>query len=269
VFTQFAADWLALREDADAAARAVELLDPLRAQLRGRHRKLVIRDLGSGTGSMGRWLAERLPGPQHWVLTDRDPELLARAAGGLPSPATSVTELRDITLLTAEDLTGTSLVTGSALLDLLTAGEVAGLADACVDAGCPAFFALSVVGRVELTPGDPLDGVLASAFNAHQRRTSGGRRLLGPDAVTATAAAFTRRGAVVHRRPSPWRLGPAQARLTEQWLRGWVAAAREHDPELSAAADDYLRRRLATCASGDLTAVVHHEDLVAVPPVVA
>jgi len=269
VFTQFAPDWLALREGADSAARAADLLEPLRAQLRGRHRKLVIRDLGSGTGSMGRWLAARLPGPQHWVLTDRDPELLARAAGGLPSPATAVTELRDITLLTAEDLSGTSLVTGSALLDLLTEGEVAGLADACVDAGCPAYLALSVVGRVELNPAHPLDGELAAAFNEHQRRTIGGRRLLGPDAAAATAAAFTRRGATVHRRPSPWRLGPSQAPLTEQWLRGWVAAAREQRPELAPAADDYLRRRLATCATGDLRATVHHEDLVAIPAAVA
>ena len=45
----------------------------------GRRPPLLVHDLGSGTGSMVRWLAPRLPGPQHWVLHDRDPDLLAAA----------------------------------------------------------------------------------------------------------------------------------------------------------------------------------------------
>jgi hypothetical protein len=221
--------------------------------------------LGCGTGAMGRWLTERLPWPPHWILTDRDPGLLARAATSLPSPATAVTELRDITTLTAADLAGTSLVTGSALLDLLTAEEVAGLATACVEARCPALLMLSVVGRVEVDPADPLDAELAAAFNAHQRRTSGGRRLLGPDAVDVASEAFGQQGAVVYRQPSPWRLGQQQATLIGQWLRGWVAAAREQRPDLARSADAYLRRRLAECAAGELRATIHHEDLLAFP----
>ncbi|HWM04148.1 MAG TPA: class I SAM-dependent methyltransferase [Actinophytocola sp.] len=256
---RFAPDWLALREDADAAARSTELLAPLRARLPAG--PLVVRDLGSGTGSMGRWLAARLPGPQHWILTDRDPELLDRAAAGLPAPATTSTELRDITRLTAEDLSGTSLVTGSALLDILTEQEVAGLAAACLGAGVPALFALSVVGRVELDPADLLDADLAAAFDTHQRRTVDGRRLLGPDAVEAAAAAFAHHGATVHRRPSPWLLGPDQAALTAEWLRGWVGAATEQRPELAPDAAAWLDRRLA----GGLRVVVHHEDLLALP----
>jgi hypothetical protein len=255
---RFAPDWLALREDADATARSTELLAPLRPQLAG---PLVVRDLGSGTGSMGRWLAPRLPGRQHWILTDRDPELLARAAAGLPTPATTSTELRDITSLTAADLTGTSLVTGSALLDILTEEEVAGLAAACAGAGVPALFALSVVGRVELDPPDPLDADLAAAFDAHQRRTVAGRRLLGPDAVEAAAAAFTHQGATVHRRPSPWLLGPDQSALSAEWLRGWVGAATEQRPDLTRDAAAWLDRRLAD----GLRVAVHHEDLLALP----
>jgi hypothetical protein len=266
--TQYLPEWLALRADADAAARAAGLLDPLRTYLAEddrRHRKLVIRDLGCGTGAMGRWLSERLPRPQRWILTDRDPGLLARAATGLPSPATAVTELRDITTLTAADLAGTSLVTGSALLDLLTAGEVAALAAACVEAGCPALFVLSVVGRVELDPPHPLDAELTTAFNDHQRRTIAGRRLLGPDAVDAATEAFGQQGVMVYRRPSPWRLGRQQAALIVQWLRGWVAVAGEQRPDLAPGADAYLRRRLAECTAGELRATIHHEDLLALP----
>jgi hypothetical protein len=252
--SDFSPDWLALREPADASARAQELLQTLRTFLTSTD--LVVRDLGSGTGSMARWLSDRLPGTQKWILTDRDPALLEVAAASLPG---AVPDLRDVTSLTPTDLAGTSLVTASALLDLLTKEEVTDLAAACVGARVPALFALTVVGRVELTPVDPLDAPLAAAFNAHQRRTVGGRALLGPSAVPAMATAFLRLGATVHRRPSPWRLGESQSALAAEWLRGWVSAACEQDPTLQV--DDYVARRL----SEGVRITVHHEDLLALP----
>ncbi|HLV72221.1 hypothetical protein FHX41_1932 [Actinomadura hallensis] len=258
----FDPSWLALREGADAAARASELLDPLREALPP-DEPLVIWDLGCGTGSQGRWLSGRLRGPQHWILHDRDPALLDLArdnayvtADGLP--ATIETRKGDLGSLRASDLVGASLVTASALLDVLTAAEIEAIAAAVA---CPALLTLSVVGRVRLSPADPFDGEVAAAFDAHQRR--GG--LLGPDAVTAATEAFGRRGASVRTRPSPWRLGPARSALTAAWLRGWVGAAVEQRPELGPRADAYLRRRLAECAAGELTAEVHHVDLLALP----
>ncbi|MFJ6749199.1 MULTISPECIES: SAM-dependent methyltransferase [unclassified Streptomyces] len=277
---RFAPEWLELRERADAAARAPELLRPLRERLTppppptgrpGSPRRLVIRDLGCGTGSMGRWLAVRLPGPQHWILHDHDPLLLEHAGRRMPataadgSPVTAATERGDLARLTAEHLAGTSLVTASALLDLLTHAEVEDLAEACTDAGCPVLLALSVAGHVELSPSDPLDAELAAAFDDHQRRTDQGRRLLGPDAIAVATEAFERRGATVRVQASPWRLGSPEAALTAAWLRGWVGAAREARPELGPRADAYLRRRLETCAAGELNVAVHHTDLLALP----
>ncbi|MBP2333939.1 hypothetical protein JOF41_000117 [Saccharothrix coeruleofusca] len=257
----FAPEWLALREEADAQARAGELVDPLRKIVVNRT-PVLIRDLGCGTGSMGRWLSGRLPGPQHWVLHDRDPRLLALAGATVTGPGVTVeTREGDLTALRADDLAGTSLVTASALLDLLTEDEVGALAAACAGAGCPALLTLSVIGRVELDPPDPLDAAFTEAFNAHQRRTEHGRALLGPDAVPVAVAAFQDLGMAVSTRPSPWRLGPGQAELTERWLRGWVGAACEQEPDLLPEAEDYLRRRLG----GELRAVVHHQDLLALP----
>ncbi|EST35179.1 trans-aconitate methyltransferase [Streptomyces roseochromogenus subsp. oscitans DS 12.976] len=269
---RYAPEWLRLREPADAAARALDLLDPLRIRLANLRDgtgtgALAVHDLGCGTGSMGRWLAPRLDGPQHWVLHDRDPYLLHFAAAASPRAAadgsgvTVETRRGDVARLTPDALAGASLVTASALLDVLTRAEVATLADACAGAGCPALLTLSVVGRVELTPADPLDAEITEAFNAHQRR--GG--LLGPDAVTVAGEAFAASGAAVRVRPSPWRLGPAEVTLTEQWLRGWVGAAVEERPELGDRAERYLRDRLAACAAGELRVVVHHTDLLALP----
>ena len=265
----FAPEWLYLREPADAAARATELLDPLRAHLPA---DFTVRDLGCGTGSLGRWLAARLPGTQHWILHDRDTALLDHARAALPgvaldgSPVDVVAEQCDVTALRAADLAGTSLVTASALLDLLTRDEVTALARAVVEAGCAALLMLSVTGRVELSPADPLDPAIAAAFNAHQRRITGGRRLLGPNAVDVAATAFGRLGATVLRAESAWRLGPDQAELQRQWLEGWVGAAVEQLPELRPVADVYLQRRLEMAEAGELRAVIGHGDLLVLPP---
>lgn len=269
---RFPAAWLELREPADAAARAAALLDPLCDHLEGQGPEPIqVWDLGSGTGAMARWLAPRLPRGQRWVLHDRDPDLLAHAAsyGALVaadgSPVTVVTRLRDITGVRAVDLAGVSLLTASALLDLLTGDEVDRLAAACVEAGVAVLFTLSVTGQVRLSPADPLDARIGVAFNEHQRRLVGRRRLLGPDAAGVTVAAFRRRGARVRQQASPWRLGADHPDLLAQWLRGWVGAACEQRPGLSAVADDYLRRRLAAAADGALSAVVGHRDLLVLP----
>ncbi|MFE1461979.1 MULTISPECIES: class I SAM-dependent methyltransferase [Streptomyces] len=265
---RYAPEWLELREGADAAARAHDLLDPLRirlANLPGRSGGLVIHDLGCGTGSMGRWLAPHLDGAQHWVLHDRDPYLLHFAAVASPrssadgSRVTVETRRGDVGRLTPDALHGASLVTASALLDVLTRDEITTLAAACAGAGCTALLTLSVAGRVELTPPDPLDEEITEAFNAHQKRTG----LLGPDAATVAAEVFSEHGATVQLHPSPWRLGPDEAALTAQWLRGWVGAAVEQRPELRERADRYLRERLDACAAGELRVVVHHTDLLA------
>jgi hypothetical protein len=256
---EFSTGWLSLREPADADARATELLDPLHSALKGRP-ELVIRDLGCGTGSLGRWLAPRLPGPQRWVMEDRDPALLAYAATQMPAAAgvTVETKLGDVTAVTAADLAGTDLITCSALLDILTAAEVDALAAACAGARCAALLTLSVIGEVRIEPADPLDREIADAFNAHQRRVHGNRQLLGPDAPAAAVRAFEGAGAAVSVAASPWRLGPERSALTAEWLDGWLAAAAVQRPDLPI--DAYRERR----RQRDLVVTVGHTDLLAI-----
>jgi hypothetical protein len=208
----------------------------------------VIHDLGGGSGAMGRWLAPRLPGPQHWVVHDRDPALLELAVANPPAEATVEARLSDITRLTPRDLAGASLVTASALLDLLTADELAAMLRAC--AGLPMLLTLTVTGRATLSPAEPLDARIGAAFNDHQRRD--GR--LGPDAVEQLPA-----GAVV--RPSPWRLDAAHADLMAEWLDGWITAACEQEPALAVEAAAYRERRSA----GKLAVTVDHADVLVLP----
>jgi hypothetical protein len=253
--------WLVLREPADAAARSADLAERLRRYLPAAGR-LVIHDLGGGSGAMGRWLAPRLPGRQHWVVHDRDAELLellVADAPGLAADGAAVTvEARwsDVTRLEPQDLASASVVVASALLDLLTADGLVQMLRACT--GRPMLLTLTVVGRVTLSPADPLDARIGAAFNAHQQR--GG--LLGPDAVAAVVEEV---GAEVLVWPSPWRLNGAPADLTAEWLDGWVAAACEQEPGLAAEAGAYRYRRLAQAAAGELAVTVDHADLLVLP----
>ena len=266
-------EWLALREPADAAARSARLAERLARHLSGADR-LVIHDLGAGSGAMGRWLAPRLSGPQHWVVHDRDADLLdlAVAVAAAPGPAadgaavTVQARMSDITRLTPDDLAGADLIVASALLDLLSASELRGILDLWSGIGkCPMLLALTVVGRVVLTPADPLDARIAAAFNAHQRRTTTAGRLLGPDAVAAAVEQLRVTGAEVIVAPSPWTLDAAHANLAAEWLHGWVAAAREQDRALAAPAGAYRDRRLAQAAAGNLAVTVEHADLLVLP----
>jgi SAM-dependent methyltransferase len=264
-------DWLALRAPADTRARdaaAGALLPPLLERL-GRTGDLPtasdlalrIVDLGAGTGANLRWLAPRLPHPdrQHWMLVDQDPGLLARG----PGQATAVkADVADLGRLLPE-FGGADLITASALLDVLYPDQLAAIIDAIVDARVPALFSLSVTGEVVLDPAEPLDGPLAAAFDAHQRRD--GR--LGPDAGGHAMRLFRDRGWSVLEVRTPWLLSAANgdAELIDAWLDGRVEAAVEHQPDLASEAAAWLVRRRATPSAPGPEAVVGHTDLLALP----
>jgi hypothetical protein len=268
--TRVSPGWLALREPADAEARARDLAAALERALPASGSR-IIHDLGCGTGAMGRWLAPLLAGPQHWVLHDRDADLLALAAADVLGPAgdgaavTVEANRADIARMEARDLAGASLITASALLDLLTADELDRLVELCAGAGCPILLTLSVVGRVEIAPAVPLDRRVAAAFDAHQRRATKRGRLLGPVAVGFAVEAFRRLGAEVLVRPSPWRLGPAHSALATEWFTGWVGAACEQEIELVGPCEPYSRRRLEQAGAGELAVTVDHADLLVLP----
>lgn len=263
-------EWLALREPADTAARSAGLVEVLRPCLPTDG--IVIHDLGCGTGSMARWLAPHLDGPQRWVLHDRDGELLELAAANPParladgSSVTVETRLDDITRLDPGDLTGASLITASAVLDMFTEVELGRFVALCAGAGCPALITLTVVGHVELTPAEALDLQVMEAFNAHQRRRTAAGRLLGPDAAGAAVLAFKELGLEVRVRPSTWQLGPQHSELAVQWLTGWVEAACEQAPALAEAAEPYIERRRVDVVAGSCSITVHHQDLLALHP---
>jgi len=260
--------WLALRSCADDSARSVELALLLARLLPPG--PVLLHDLGAGTGGMTRWLAPRLPGPQEWVLRDGDAGILDHldldtVVDDAGRPIRVDTAVEVLAELDARAFAGASAVTASALLDVVTRDEAARIVAACVASGAPALFSLSVTGTVVLDPPDAHDAAIGDAFNAHQRRDAGGRRLLGPDAAPVLARLFADAGWRVRTASTPWHLGPEDASLAAAWLEGWAGAAVEQRPELADAVAASLVRRRAQLAGGALSVTVSHQDVLAWP----
>ena len=266
---EVSSDWLALREQEDARARSRELA--IAASGRLGPGPIVIHDLGSGTGSMMRWLAPFLPGPQTWVLHDWNSNLVELATNGVVPldrerrPVSVRTRSGELAHLDPDDLDGASLVTASALLDVLTSEEIRAVAQACVAVGCPVLLSLSVTGEVRLDPRDPRDDVLQASFSAHQQRLVGGRRLAGPSGVALAQRQFLDAGWNIRPATTFWRLGDHDPRLLGQWFDGWFDAALEQRADLQIEGVGYRERRSSQLRRGALSAVVVHTDLLAWP----
>jgi hypothetical protein len=260
------AEWLAVREAADGRSRSRALAV---AAAQRACSPFVVHDLAGGTGSMMRWFSPFLPPGQTWVQHEWDPPLLSRAAGAAHEPERDLARQRDhvdIDALSDDAFAGASIVTASGLLDLITAEEAEAIVRACVAAGAPALFTLTVTGHIRLDPVDPGDRVFESTFNDHQRRRSGGRQLLGPDAVSTVVGLFRAAGWSVRIAESPWLLDMTDRRLIGQWLQGRITGAVEERPALREWADEYLYARSRQLVDGSLTVRVDHQDIFAWSP---
>lgn len=262
-------DWLALREPEDAAARSLDLA--LAAAELLADGPIVVHDLGSGTGSMMRWLAPVLPGPQTWFLHDWSAQLTEQAINHVRPVDRDNARISvfgrtgNLADLTPKDLAGASLVTASALLDVLTSEEIHTIVGACVAAHTPALLSLSVTGGVQLNPRDDGDTVFGKAFNAHQVRHANGRRQSGRYAPSVARGLFAEAGWHVRQATTPWRLDHRHPRLLSEWFCGWVDAAVEQEPQLRDEADRYRQKRLAQIELGELSSCVEHVDLLVWP----
>lgn len=280
--------------DDAARQHALPLLDKTARALRAdserplvdSERPLVVIDLGAGTGNSMRFfdrqLVQRLPErPLHWVLVDADESALEIAAGrfgaAVRTIAAPISSLPDIAAEVLEEVltdvgkakpVGAAriqpaaspdscdlLITGSALLDVLTHDDLVSIADTLQRFSGIGLFLLSISGQWHLTPPHPDDGVLDEAFGRHQRRES----RLGTHAATELETVARSAGARVETSASPWHLeAPRDAEFLTRFLTERVDAAIEEDPALQAKGKAWLEDRLA---QAELSVVVDHTDV--------
>jgi SAM-dependent methyltransferase len=256
----FSAQWLSMREPADHLARSASLA---RAAIErsSRESRVRILDLAAGTGSNLRYIekvALRSDASAEFLLVDHDPALLAQV------PKAPAVATRCLDLATLNDRTlfaGRSLVTASALLDLVSERWLRSLADRCAAYGAAVLFALTYDGRIVCTPEDRDDGTIVARVNEHQRRDKGFGPALGPDATNCADRCFRERGYQVARDRSDWQLTPAHDELQRQLIDGWAQAAIELHSSDAAIVEAWRRRRHAHVDANRSGIVVGHEDL--------
>jgi len=283
------AHWLRLREATDWASRSGSLTRDIATHL-GSHDTVHVLDLATGTGSNLRYLVERLPPRQRWLLVDRSPDLLslvhdrttawARARGYAvrPTPDGFALEGNGLDCLVAPrqmDLnlpldallfSGRHLVTGSAILDLVSESWLRELASCCRDAGAAALFALTYSGASSFMPLEPEDDLLRDLLNAHQLRDKGlGGPATGPAAHATAEAAFGEAGYNVQTASSDWNIDTTQREFQELLIDGLAGAALEQRADLAGTIKSWLARRQGHIENGRSQAVVGHFDLAAWP----
>lgn len=249
----FSADWLALREPADAAARDDALVVAL-AEWAAARPGVTVLDIGCGTGSTLRALHARLPGAR-WRLADHDPVLLSLAAAEARRlSAEAETAQVDLAAgLEAALSPAPDLVTASAFFDLCSADWIDRFAAAARAAGAAVYAALSYDGREAWTPPHAEDDAVLAAFLRDMRRDKGLGPALGAEAGAHLARRLEAEGYAVRIADSPWRLtAPRDARLMAA-LSGGIADA-------AGASDDWRVAR-----AGSQAATVGHIDVLALP----
>lgn len=263
--SRFSADWLALREPYDRAARCETLAAGFAVAVAARNPAPVILDLGAGTGSGAAYLARFLPEGHRWILVDRDQDLLdaARTGRRLRSAAFCCLDLSR----RLDDIDWAALdgVTATALFDLVSAPWASGLARRCATFGLPVLAALIYDGRMLFAPTHPDDQWIRALFNRHQKRDKGFGPALGPAASAEFEQAMRPHGYHIVTETSDWRFERHDREILEHLVDGIAAAAHEsHDGEDDRVAEWRENRRREN-AAGTLNAMVGHVDLLARP----
>src|SRR3954469_23537954 len=275
---RFGADWLALREPADHAARAHGVTDAVVRSL-GPDQPVTVLDLATGTGSNVRQVMPRVPGAQEWLAVDADEALLSQLPARVAewarvhgfssthdAPRVSVhgdsfacdiaTRAVDLSQdIPAALFAGRRLVTASALLDLVSESWLADLADKCRACGAAVLFALNYDGMFRCSPEEHADELVRTLVNRHQRTDKGFGPALGADAAAAADRLFSRRGYVVRRERSDWIVSASAPALQRALIDGWAAAAADIDPAAATSIRKWPDQPLPYVAAGQSTRV--------------
>ncbi|MGM0832900.1 MAG: glycosyltransferase [Pseudomonadota bacterium] len=291
--SQFAADWLSLREGVDASSRSQALVDALASWLSEKQQRaesallteasspITLADLGCGRGSNSQFLAPRLHHAQRWMLIDHDPALLNEAYSrtsqlntGKGEPLQVETHCVSLKQLDHPALTHCDVVTASALIDLVSQEWIDALAAQCAKHRQALLITLSITGEWYFTNAQqqPLNDLddrwISELFNAHQRRDKGLGGALGGDAHSALAKAMAVHGYRVNEAETPWHLAagkPAQYPLMCSLVEGWANAATEQAPEAASRIAQWRDERLRRVVEGEIGIWVGHRDLLALP----
>lgn len=279
---RFSGQWLEAREPADHAARSRALTDALANWLTVEYNTkaagkpagdpLHLVDIGSGRGSNPGYLIPRLPVPQRWTLIEPDQHLLGLAChrvGALDAPAAPM--MRELTPHNLDELLpeDATLVTASALIDLVSEHWLRAFSSAVVRRRAGVLVVISYSGHFELAPSHASDALVQELVNQHQHGDKGSGAALGPEATGVLEKRLREAGYTVTVEQSQWHLSPGQgggsAELITMLMTGWADAACQQNPAAEAEIRTWLADRQDQLARYELRVVVDHLDLLGLP----
>jgi Methyltransferase domain len=262
----FTAEWLALREPHDLAARNPAVLDAVTRSFQSAT-SLHVVDLACGSGSTVRALQAYLPVQQHWDLVDNETDLLALACSRNRDKGITLNPVHlDLSRNFEAALRGTvNLITISALLDLVSQEWLDQFLQEIAARHLPVYAALTYDGRTDLSPPDPFDGQIVSAVNAHQLTDKGFGPALGPSAARSAISGLRALGYLLVDGESDWIFRPDDRQIQDDMLEGWSNAAREMGTLSETDIADWLSRRKVMISKGVSSMRVGHVDFFAVP----
>ena len=265
--TGFSAQWLALREGFDLAARDDALASSF---LAGIPAGGLVVDLGAGAGSnIGRLRALAIDAGLRlrWRHVDDDPVLLDAARRRFAGDDSVSFARLDLAVGLDAALDGAAAVTCAALVDLVSASWIERFAGQLAARRLPLLAVLTYDGRMEWRPADVADSVVARAFHRDMVRDKGFGPALGPDSAFALEAALVAQGATCTLRDSDWRIGAGDRAMLAAMQAGiGEAASRAARGDEGRAIAAWSARRAREIAAGGASLVVGHQDLVAAWP---
>lgn len=263
----FSIAWLDLRESADFAARAKDLITRLLAWLASQQTSSgaepLVVDLGAGTGSTLRAMAKLGAPKLVWRLVDHDGALLDEALKRHRKDFLIEDYQADLTIMNELPLGGARLVTASALFDLVSRDFVDTLVARLRWQRAGLYAALSYDGTMTWTPAHALDAAVLAAFNEDQLRDKGFGPALGPAAADYLEHALRSAGYEVFTAMSPWLLDAKDAALIAELVNGISAAVATGYGLDAAGLNEWKNFRLANSANGRCS--VGHLDILALP----
>jgi len=285
----FPAAWLDLREPADVAARAPELVKWL-SEWSGRYEHVTVVDLGAGTGSCLRAIAPHMGSRQSWRLIDRSGVLLDEAVKRLSKWAhqrslsarveqnvwrcigeisnySVVFEEQDLATGPVDSGSVVDLVTVSAVLDLVSKEWCTNLARWCSEKGAALYTCLNYDGQFHFAPSHPDDSLVRSVVNTHQRTDKGMGPALGSSAIEVLAEALSAAKYQFVIAPSPWLLGSDSSALQTALVRDWSDLVFRQGGMYAARVSRWRNFRMAAIKARQSHLSVGHVDLWARPKV--
>lgn len=262
--TGFSSKWLDLREPIDHAARSEAVLSALSHYFLN-DQKLVVTDIGCGTGSTIRALKGFLIKEITWHLVDNDDLLLTEAAKHTAQDHVQCTNADLSQSLDAIFKPHPDLMTTSAFLDLVSRDWLEIFVVEVTRRKIPFYAALTYDGRGGTNPSAINETAILTAFNTHQKTNKGFGPALGPDAADTAIMLFEKAGYVVCQEPSDWVAGPKFPEFQKMLLDGWRSAACEISPPDKAEFETWFNECLAYISNEQLHLTVGHKDFLAVP----